>query len=304
MIGGKDSKKDVGGFSMYTGLGAIQLLAANPTTEEYKAITGKDPYLDLDYTKRDGYNDDTVRPLNFLYKRVVDSTYGLLAISLSNKVVASKTGKNKFVDSVGRVSYYLDSVNKISPKFKFDAENCRKVFYGEEQYLQIVKCLFRYSPTSPEANLLADLQENEADIKSIYSGNYKGINKLIKSLDPQDFGISVLFTVKSKEENFYQRVATNPETIGIAFPMPTESTLVVPSRHIELVRKIHHKQVEEGYSISKDLFTIELQKFVLEECINYSDVEAVDDFDDTSLEDHPFGDSVDTDSLENPEDYF
>lgn len=305
MIGGQDSAKGQGSYTIYTGLGAVQLLAVNPSETKYKEITGQDPYYDLDYSKKEGFNDDTIRPVTFLYKRVVDNTFGMLTINLSNKEVTSKNGKKKFVDDLGRISYYIDDINKISPKFKFNIDKSRPIYYGEEQYLQIIKSLFRYSPNSPEARLMGDLKEHKASFSDIYKGNYEGVNKIIQSLNPDEYGISLLFTAKSKDDKFYQRVSTNPETIGIAFPLPTEDSLVVPAKHVERVAELHETQKDLGYPLSKDLYTVRLQEFSLEDCLNYDPSEAVDDFGevanaDFSPESDPFGTAEDEDL----EDYF
>lgn len=274
MIGGSDSKQ--GSYTPYTGVGAVRLHKVNPTKKEYKDIVGNEPPFELDYSKRKGFSEDNVRPLVFVYERLIDNTFGMFTIYLSDAAITTKKGdKFKFVDALGRISYYLDDVKNISPKFEFLADNSRKLFRGEDSLCMLIQQLTRYSPKSEDANFMADLKKVGANYSTLFKGDVKGLNKILDHFLEKDFGICLLFTVKEKEGKQIQKVSTQDN--HFFYTVDVGEGPIVPTNAIRYFNALHEDQMKQGYPLSKDFYTINLQPFDKKDCLNYKEAPDYDD---------------------------
>ncbi len=308
MIGGSNEAK-TSSYSPITGLGAVKVLAVNPSNADYTEITGRELPYNLDYDKRDltiGETDITIQPINFLVYNQTYNIFEFIRFNIGNKEITTKKGdKFKFIDNLGTISYYIDDVSNISSKFNFNANSCRKLMFGEDDLHVFLQKLVRYNPRSKEANWMADLNSNGINYKNLYNNNLAGLNKFIKWVNTtNNFSVGVLFTVsvRTKEDGtdiINQHIESRSDLFYIsAYDIATDEHYI-PDGAFSALEKYIDKQEEAGYPITKRFYTINLDKCTdITKTVNYKEapsMKAVEDIDlstgsslDSDDDDFPF----------------
>lgn len=261
-IGGSGNKSS---YTPYTGLASVKVLCVNPTNEEYERITGSAFPSELKYDPimgEDGKKESQL--LNFLVHEPITNTFAFLPVFLSKSNVTTKDGKkSKYIDKLGQISYFIDDINNISSKFRFDIVSATPLKKGQESLTVLLQRLFGYKSNSPGANWAEDMKNCKADIVTLYNNKVSGLNELLKEAYDSDYSVIVLFSVREKDGKYYQSVENNPDLIW------SNQGDDIPNYCYKDMKEKQDEQNKAGYPLTKNLYTFKFQKFNLEECANY-----------------------------------
>lgn len=240
----------------------IHCLRNHRTNDEYEKITGRKAPFDLTYEPitRDiaGKTVDII-PVNVLCYQPDFDRYEFFRMGVAKAPITNKDKtKFKFVDSLGRISYYLDKPENISPNYSFDSTTARTLFYGEDIYHTFMQMLFKYSYASDEADWMKDLASNSAGIDTLLQGDFTGLRGLITYARDNDHSVGVLFTVRVREKDgktqYVQNIESyNQELIYLTNTVDGEHT--IPSSAHHALIKYEERQQETGYSVTKNLYS-------------------------------------------------
>lgn len=253
---------------LFTGLSVIKPLIANPSNEEYEAITGRAPNYQLSYD-RFGDNKE-LQPISILCG-IGGNNFEFIRFVLSEEDDVTKDGnKSKFMDAKGRISYYLDDPANISEKFPFDPSTAIVIKRGYEDITNFLQRLVAYDHRSPQANWGADADKSGFDMDTLYSGDVSGLNSLLDWANREGFSIVTLLSVAKTEKdgNIYynQRIESRSDLFFYASTSNGEP--VVPMTAFSRLRKYERQQEDAGYNVTKNLYTHKLQEFKEEDCVH------------------------------------
>lgn len=261
------------GFRMQTGLGAVRPLIANPTKEQVEKLTEREakfiPKSDLVDLK-----GSTFRPINILCE-LPSGRYEYIRFMISNDDLCSKSGKCRFTNDLGEFTYYLDSIENISPNYTFNATAApRKMKIGEEEIYTFLQKLVGYSSRNEEANWAGDCSSNEIDMATLYDGHVDGLNRVLQWANKEDKSVVTLLTAreykgKEGEPKYAQSICNKPELFFYS-DQSTEPHSILNSSYKRMKESIENSE-KTGYPIVRDYYTYVLQDFTLEDCNNYKD---------------------------------
>jgi hypothetical protein len=284
MIGGSGRNPN-SGFTLITGIGAAQIVAVNPSNDEYKQIVGRDMPYDLKYDIQVLGDDRTnFRPINFLVKNVEKDVFGFVRFSISDKDDVSSTGSINSIDGVGNTAYI--NTTETNQYTWFNSKDSRPLKKGEAGLHKFLQTLVKYDSKAEEANWLVDLTSSGVTPQKLYNGDVSGLRALInwansvsleyKGDTYKGHTIGVLWTVKKSpkmdkdsglekpgEFNFNQDIHSGRDGRTFFYTNPDGS--LSPSVYKRL-KDYGDKQEEAGYSITDRLFTFKLQDFKEEDC--------------------------------------
>lgn len=116
-----NGEKRVDGSFLKVGLAKCKVLAFNPTKEQLEKILDtrieKDPEYEVEddvYEPEDGEAITSKKcRLNIWLEEIATGNKFCLRMTLIDRVQQSKSGKVRFIDNKGNLSYYLDSVDNL-----------------------------------------------------------------------------------------------------------------------------------------------------------------------------------------------
>lgn len=213
---GKESTDGVS-IKRYVGVGTVNVLAVNPTKDEWNKITGGNLEKEPEYTSvgNDGIkrarvvllvkpdsnktigNIDTVIALNFWFSKAA--------------VQGSASGKWEVIDKYGQTAWATqqDIENKVIPQYANGPANIdkdyRKMINGEEAFTNFIKAYLaipspRYM-VNGEWKVRPNLEDCEArleNILSIFDGDFTEIKKIF-NYQPNNH-VQVLFGVRTTDD--------------------------------------------------------------------------------------------------------
>lgn len=258
-----------------TGLGVVNVVAVNPTNDEYKTIVGKELPYPLTYEAKDNTNTNRVEfPVRLLVYNKDKDTYGFLNFSVAEEDDVAKTGSIRYIDSRGAVTWSrdLDTIKNNEKMAWFDSANARPLKVGEYALYKFIQTLTSYDGKAEGANFLSEMGKNGISSGVIFSGNIKGLKDLFSWSNKQNYAITVLFTVeeKVKDEKTLenQRIISNPDTFFYTDLVEGTNNRTVSNYSYKAL-----KQLVEGSSTKdainiKGYATYKLQDYKKEDCFN------------------------------------
>lgn len=276
-IGGSGSVP-TGNFNLYTGLGVLKVLTVNPTGDEYEKITGHKLPFDLKYDELKDSKDRTIRKLRFLCKNVKMDFYVFVDFFIGTVPITDKTGKKfKFIDRLGRISYFIDDLQNISPKFEFDQASARKLYLGEDVLTVFLQRLAGYDSRQKDANWIQDMKNLGLSYDNIYKYKLDPLKALLTEFADNDWYVTMLLVVntvekdteKGKEIKNYQAVEINENIIYSHQRLDPTEELEASNWAIQKLIAYEAAQKAEGRAVTKNWYSITLQIFNKEQCRNY-----------------------------------
>jgi hypothetical protein len=189
-------------YSKKVGLFEANVIAVNPTTEEYKEILGMDLKEDSRATEYLGESQDgkTTLRVDFWLEEVKNKDKFKVTFFLENKEKVNKDGtKKQYINNVG-VCSWSDDANNL-PQW-FSKREYRVAFVGEEELYNFMRTWL--------GNL--DYREAETTLQLEWKSLMKGNVKAIKEQVGGEFSTSVVAlatvktVVKDEETKQYQGV--------------------------------------------------------------------------------------------------
>lgn len=274
MLGGSNSQTS--SYVPFTGLGSVRVLAVNPSKEQYEKITGRELSFPLTYDVREttiGEKPTLVRPINFLVYNEDANIYEWVRFQVAKDEDVSKTGSKRYMDSLGNITYSADlSKIKANPKMSwFNADNAIPLKRGMSDIYAFIQKLTKYSSRAKDAAFKSDMEKLEITGEALYSGNVKGLQKLIEWCDLEEdkksrFYISVLFVVKAKEKDdgkvvYIQEILPNTDAMFLSNGTVFETS-------IEKLKALVESKIEQGFNLTQKYYSYEFVPFDINTCIN------------------------------------
>lgn len=201
MINGIQTEAPVG-FTIHTGLTNVKVVAVNPTTSEYKALTGRD--RDMKY---DLIGEDKLRPIKFIIHNDKIGYQDLDILLGSSEKIAS-TGSKKFMNEKGVVTWaQSEDAITSNPKMAWFGAPVNTLKVNEESIHVLLQALCQYNQRDDDAQWTTDLSNAGFNPDLLYAGNVDVLRQFITYYANNH--ITVALGVRSTEENDYQRVITN-----------------------------------------------------------------------------------------------
>lgn len=257
------------GLSFYTGLAPIKILAINPTEEELAEIIGEDAAkkFDTDYALTEGFNEETVRPVNIWYQdkeeKVSPSTF---TINISEDEVVSRNGNNQLINDKLQTAFMSKEDIEKHPKMGwFDLSTARNAKIGEENLYKLISQFLRWDFDS-EVEFMDMIRKTGVDVQTVYDGNFEGLRAFAKYVKDNEFNMIGCFVVSQKTTDDgirnRQGFLTNPDTW-----YRTATGEVVQGIKDNFFNK-HKKAVDQGRQLSSKYYTVDFQEFNKEDCLN------------------------------------
>lgn len=203
MIGGTSNNKS---YSLYTGLTPVKVITCNPTTEQYKEITGLDRQMNNNILD---FSGTKYRKLSFLCHSE-ELGYRMLDILISKELVTSREGKKRFIDALGNCTHYAVNKEAITSNSKMSwiQEPLREMRKGEDSLYELLKALVSYNSRSEGAQWEKDMTDNGYDFDKFMDGDVSMINKVLEHA--KDRMVTVMACVKTvtkdNETKSYQEI--------------------------------------------------------------------------------------------------
>lgn len=258
-------------YQVYTGLATFEVVAVNPDKQEIEQITGRDYPFDVNYDKR-SFGENEVRPVTFYLRCIEEPTViERITFNINEHPNKSKSGSVQFINSKGQFKWANneDELNASgSPFIEFPF---RKATEGEQELYTFMQRLIRYKPSNKDAQFLQDCEDAGITPSKIYAANFEGLQNFVAFCKEKNSRIGLVFAAKKKTENtedgkvitkFKQTLIIKPEAFFTVYGEKVDDY-----QQTRLAEEVKKKD-ESGYPMSNDLFTIKLQAFVEEDCVN------------------------------------
>jgi len=275
------------GTNRYTGLAAARLVAVNPNQAELRTLLNN-PEMEWNPEYKSVTDDKgTIKfPITFWVQHADDSKnfFTTMTIYMSEALIQSKNGKNKFINKLGQISYYAANAEELMNNEKiswYNKEGIRPLHIGEEALYNLMQKIMRFDPTAEGADWLTAMNEANVTIDRLCKGDVSGLRQFInyansENEEKQRNCFICLYCVKRKDvtENgetttkFYQNILAKPEAW-----FKTTNCEVTPNIKERLRSTIADKK-EQGYELTQSLYTIDFQDFKEEDCDNSAPTEA------------------------------
>lgn len=258
------------GYSPKTGISAFKILAVNPTKEQISELIGRDYPLDVNYDLRDDLDGNKVRPIEFWVQSKETGIVDKITFQIGNTIRKSQNENVQVINAKG-VSRFAPSVIEANLKYQNLAPFVREMFVGEDALYRFMHCAMGYKYSDPEANFLQDSKEVGITPENLYSNELGGLREFIDFVNSKNRYVGLVFAVKEKEklDDNGNKITQNRQVIlnNPDFFFTLASGKVEKYNTDRFLDVVKEKQ-SAGVSLGTALFTIELQDFVKEDCIN------------------------------------
>jgi len=255
---GSQSVSTGGGMKNYVGLGAIKILAFNPSKKELENILGKELERDTDYSIRENPDGTKSRALSFWFE---NSEGKIISerIYISDKPISTKDGeKFKFINKVGQISYFAKTSEEIAnnPKVNkwYNPEGMRKLKEGEDTLYLLLQQFVRYDSRAEGANWCETMDSIELTADALYNGNYDGMRKFISYIQSNDNQLIVLHTVRRRETD--EGIRYNQQLIFREETMFRTTDGQVMEWMLGKLKDFRSNQLSAGYDITKSDYAV------------------------------------------------
>lgn len=290
MIGGTGNSPK-SNYKLLTGIGAVKLLKVNPTNEEYESIVGTAMPYELKYdvvTFKRGDDDVDFRPIRIITHNEEHDVYSMLEFYICEVEEVSKDGsKVNSIDPAGVQAW--NAVDGSTNYTWFDSKESRPLMIGESALHDLLQTYLKYDRNAEEAQWLIDLASAGITVSNLFANKTAGLQALLDWANTQTVEdgikghtVGVLYTVKKTDKkdketgtiivgeyNYNQSLYTR------AF-FYTDKNGTVAKSSFDKLKKLIKKQDDAGYSVTKNLFTVNFQEFDEDKCLNTEPVEALD----------------------------
>lgn len=225
---GKESSQSSAIFRRFVGIGAMKVVATNPTMDEWNKITGGNVQKEPEYVTTNAEGIKQARVTLLLQtdpKRTIGEIDTIIPVTFwfsKTPVQGSQSGKYRIIDKYGQCAWATkeEIEAKKIPQYSNGPANIdadyRLLIRGEEEFTNFLRAylsvpnprIFNKTTNAWEVNPHLDECEARIDnIKKIFDGDFKEIKSII-SLRPNNH-CKILFGVKTTEDGKeYQDVFT------------------------------------------------------------------------------------------------
>jgi hypothetical protein len=257
-------------YSPKTGLTEFKILAVNPTKEEISEMLGRNYPLDVNYDLRDDLNGEKVRPIEFWVKSESTGIVDRVTFQIGNVTRKSQNNNVQVVNAKG-IMRYAPSIEDANVKYQSMAPFVREVMIGEEALYRFMQCAIGYKPSLPDANFLGDNEAAGITKDALFNGDVQGLNKFIEFVNGKQRKIGLVLAVKEKEKQDDQgnKYTQNRQVIlnQPDFFFTLASGKVGDYSKSKFEEVIQEKR-SNNVTLGTALFTINLQDYVKEDCVN------------------------------------
>lgn len=276
MIGG--SNKEPKKWVIITGLGAVKPLLVNPTNEQYEEMTGQSLPFELNYDVTE-LSEVKYRPIKILVHNSKYNVFNFVNFWISDEDEISKAGdKVNSMDPKGVITY--KPINGDVDYNWFDSANAVPLKRGEASLHNFLQVLVKYDNKAEEAQWRIDLASAGVTAEKLFRGDVTGLQALLDWAGTQPVGdsgikghqVGVLFEVKKSPK-------VDKDT-GNEVPGEFNYNQVINNRNFfyasadgeiskgsyKKLKSTQEKQEEQGYPLTKNLWTFSLQEFDESKC--------------------------------------
>lgn len=257
-------------YQPYTGMAAFQVIAVNPSKDRIEQIIGRQYPLEVNYEQKDDINGNKVFPIEFW---VFNKELGItdrVTFQIGNSDVKSQSGNYQFINDKG-ISRYAQSIEDANSKYEKMAPFVRTMKIGEEALYRFMHCAMSYKPSSKDANFLEDCVNAGITPDKLFAGELDGLNEFIDFVNSKSRRIGLVLGVKQKEKVLEdgnkitqnrQVILNNPDYFF------TLASGRVDQYNINQLTEVVADKQKNNQSLGTALFTISLQEFKKDDCIN------------------------------------
>ena len=206
-----------GGFKRYVGVGAVKVLAVNPTMAEWNEITGGNMQKEPEYvtTNNEGIKQARVTILcETDPKRTIGDIQAIIPVTFwlrKAPIQGSQSGKYQVIDKYGRTAWATkeDIEAKRIPQYTNGPANIdadyRRIVQGEEALTNFLKAHIGIPALSYVQNGVVKTHPNPKECEArldniikVFEGDFSEIKSII-ALQPNNYS-KMLFGVKTTED--------------------------------------------------------------------------------------------------------
>lgn len=236
-----------------TGLHALKFKGVNLTQEQIKERFGIELEKEPDYQmKTDNFGNDVVRSVVYLAGE--NNEMYRLNIPISNTPAKAKSGNYEVITSTGAIVWAGKKVED-SVVIKDEFVNHRPLNIGEGDWITFVQRLVGFDSRSG-ANFFEEMSSFGQTSDDIFKDKLSPIN----NSDLIDKTIIVLLAVRNVEDKNYQEVVANRRTWFTGSEVTTW--------HLNKIQELQEKEVSNGNTLCKNLFTYQPMDFDKSKCFN------------------------------------
>lgn len=260
-------------FKRYTGATTLKALIANPSNEQYKAMTGNELPFELKYEQKNQKDGKGKYCINKILCQIVKApdTYVFIDLIVGDyDNVFESNGVQMFcvVNKHGEVSTPCSNIAdaKYYGKEMRAKDKARKLKAGEDELIDFVKCLARVNlkfkdSNGKEAEFLVDMKNAGITCDALSKGNVAGLNKMINYYKQNEVA-AILDIRKDEQGKCFQSVVNRFGQVGVKYD---------EAAFVSRLRKEHeyvNPKNGKSYPITKNLFTWEFMEFDESKCMN------------------------------------
>lgn len=267
--------QSTGGYKPFTGLEVCDVLAFNPSNEEYKKLTGREISYELSYTK-----DDNGRKRNaFLVKSRKTGSFYFADFYISDKPRSNKEEtKFEFVDKNLNFSWSNLDGGFADTSGTFDAASAKKAGDGLSDFIAFLKTVSESKPRTDD--FMINIKEEDINADKLLKADKTEVNKfLLKCAVKPSTGtasIALFFTCYTNltTGKMRQRIQTKSNYFFIASANKQGEINVTPYMK-ERLQKTLDETASKGYPM-KDMYSIDFD-YISEPVIEESSSNDSDD---------------------------
>lgn len=184
------------GYTLYTGLTDVNVVAVNPTKDEAEKL-GISMKNDPVYISTDEKSGNKKVRIDIYVKSTETSRVDKMAFFMEDAPKVSSTGNTQFINDFGK-SCYGASVEEVTAKYAwFKADGARPSVSGEVELVDFIVNLL---------NIGKDQVAKLDNPKALFTGNITELTSIFKKFSERK--VQVLYTVRENDGSWYQGIYT------------------------------------------------------------------------------------------------
>lgn len=261
------------GYTYYTGLSPVKVLAINPDTKKLEEIIGDvASKFDTSYAlRKSNLNESiTVRPVViWVTDKDQNISPTILSIDLAQDVEVASTGSKRIINDKNQ-STWSESIETVTNNEKmqwFSQEGIREARVGEVDYYKFIAQVMRFD-FKGDVNFITMCKDTGIDFDSVYNGNFKGLAEMVEWLNT-DEGEKMpnyfvgLWVVNKKDDGKLRQELLNKSDLWYRCTHENVTT-----GHKEALIKYEKGLRERGKNLTSRLYTYDFQEFDESKCVN------------------------------------
>ena len=238
----------------YTGYVALDVLAFDPSNDEYEALTGRKMPFELEYNA----NDEGVTTHRVLVREVTRNTFTFIDYRVGNTAWESKNNPGSFQWVDKNLNFgWGKTAEDVNADYGFDAASAKKSFKGLEEFGVFLKRMMRTGKDSDITTVASGLED--ISITDVIKLKKKAVNKLIAecNIAPDSNGkggypyasVASAISVYTSQAGKMRQVVSNHEDVVTAPEIDKSGNLVPSGFWINKVKEKIEKSQSGNYPL-------------------------------------------------------